>query len=125
MNERQLEDVWEALSDVFVDNEVDYPHIAERIVDVDHSLLKEIFFKDVAPHCGPDAMSNIPEIWEGYSKKKLAEGIREMKTRNEKSFISRLRYICFVAFCRFYFSDEWGKILTELNKLQQSQDMSH
>lgn len=114
LSEQRLAEVWQALSDAFVDNEVDYGWIARKVIDVDPVKLQHIFFEEVAPHCAPNVMTPIPPIWQGFDKEKLAVGIREMKSKNEKSAISNLRHKAFVIFLRARFRTEWRAIESKL-----------
>ena len=43
------EDMWFALSDIFVDNETDYKFIASKIKDTPHEVIKEALFYKLAP----------------------------------------------------------------------------
>ena len=113
---KRREEIWASLSDVFIDNEIDYGYIASQVADVDLPQLKEIFFSEVAPCCGRNLMSGIPPIWAGFCPKKLAEDIRTMQTRNSYSRIARLRHKTFVAYCRWYFQNEWNTLATEVEK---------
>lgn len=110
------EEVWEALSDAFVDKEVDYESIAKVVADVDPVELREIFFTEVAPHCGPNLMSPVPPVWTGFDRKALAQGIVDMQTRNRESLIARIRHRTFVCYLRHRFRDEWSAIETAVGK---------
>lgn len=116
MSDNQLEEVWEALSEVFVDNDVDYDRIAEVVADVNPAELQEIFFTEVAPHCGPNLMSAVPPVWTGFDRQVLAKGIREMQARNRESLIARLRHKAFVRYLRMHFRNEWQAIEAALAK---------
>jgi len=114
LSQHRREEVWESLSEVFVDNEVDYERIAKNVADIGLDNLKKIFFEEVAPYCGPNLMSPIPPIWSDFDKEKLPFGIRAMKSKNRRSVITNMRYEDFVVFSRFYFRKEWLAIETKL-----------
>jgi hypothetical protein len=120
LTDARREEVWEALSDVFVDNEIDYKCIASRVADIEISKLKEIFFNEVAPVCGPNLMMAIPVIWAGFNKKALSEDIREKLTLIRHSLIAWLRYKGFVFFCRWYFKNEWKEIVAAIGAIARS-----
>ncbi|MGE5385430.1 MAG: hypothetical protein ACM3SV_06010 [Betaproteobacteria bacterium] len=124
LSEHRREDVWEALSDVFVDNEIDYSYIAAQVADVDVRQLEEIFFNEVAPHCGPNLMSTIPPVWSGFDRRELANGIRAMQARNRDSLIARLRHKGFVVYCRRQFSGEWKTLIAALSSYHESAQKS-
>jgi hypothetical protein len=120
LGDERREDVWEALSEAFVDNEVDYAFIAGRVAGVDPARLEEIFFTEVAPYCGPNLMTPIPPVWAGFSRKPLIEGIREIPERIRRSPIAWLSHKGFVIFCRWHFRKDWRAIAAELETCKEN-----
>jgi len=118
LSDIRREEIWHALSDAFVDNEVDYSDIARQVADVDIEQLKKIFFTEVAPFCGPNLMDTIPIVWSGFSREHLCEGIKEKLEQTRYSWIAWLRYKVFIVLCRCYFLEEWKSIKSEVNKLK-------
>lgn len=116
LSDERREAIWEALSDAFVDSETDYRYIASRVADVSPIDLEEIFFTEVAPHCGSNLMSPIPPVWTGFERAELAKGIRAMLGDTRNSWIARLRYKGFVAYCRWHFRNEWQAIAGQLRQ---------
>jgi hypothetical protein len=114
LSDERREDIWEALSEAFIDNEVDYAFIARKVAGVDPVRLEEIFFTEVAPYCGPNLMTPIPPVWAGFSRKPLIEGIREKLEQIRRFPIAWMKYQGFVVFCRWYFRKEWRTIAAEL-----------
>lgn len=112
-DERQKE-IREALSEAFVDNEVDYAFLARGVAGVPLGELENIFFTEVAPHCGPNLMSAIPPVWAGFDRERLALGIRAMQARAARSTWGRLRHRLAVAFCRRRFGRLWDEIEAEV-----------
>ncbi|TJZ77314.1 hypothetical protein FAZ21_02925 [Chitiniphilus eburneus] len=45
--------IWAALSDIFIDNEVDFGWIARQVADVPLATLEHAFFEEVAPLVRP------------------------------------------------------------------------
>lgn len=123
LSDKQREEIWYALSDAFVDNEVDYEYIADRVKDIDIPQLKEIFFKEVAPVCGPNGMSTVPVVWAGFMKEDLIPSIRSYLRKIKFSPSAWYRYIVFVYFCKWYFKDEWESIVAALEKRRQNQSI--
>jgi hypothetical protein len=117
LTDARQEEVWEALSDAFVDNAVDYGDMARQVADVPPEQLEEIFFNAVAPYCGLNLMMPIPPIWQGFRRKALAEGIRAMQRRNKNSLMARLRHKGWVALCRCCFRNEWKAITNALRHI--------
>ncbi|WP_018914530.1 hypothetical protein [Thiomonas sp. FB-6] len=110
LTEQQREDVWEALSDAFIDNEVHYEFIARRIAGIPKAELQEIFFNEVAPQCGPNLLATIPPIWAGFDKESLAKCIRDMLQNNRRSRWARIRHRITVALFRRRFRRVWERI---------------
>jgi hypothetical protein len=113
LTEQQREDVWEALSDAFIDNEVHYEFIARRIAGIPKTELREIFFNEVAPQCGPNLLATIPPIWAGFDRESLAKCIREMLQSNRRSLWARFKYRITVALFRRRFRRVWERIESE------------
>lgn len=113
------EKIWEELSELFVDTETHYEWILPEVADIDPDLLKEIFFNEVAPCCGPNFMTPAPPIWTGFDTDRLVQGIREILENYKKSLFGKLKYKTNVIFCRWYFNDIWKEFFdkwAEYNK---------
>ena len=114
LTEQRRADVWEALSDAFIDNEVHYEFIARRIAGIPNAELREIFFNEVAPQCGPNLLTTIPPIWAGFDRESLAQCIREMLQNNRRSRWARIKHRITVALFRRRFRRVWERIEWEL-----------
>jgi hypothetical protein len=73
------EEVWYALSDAFVDNEDNYAFIARKVVNIDYTELKKMFFEDIAPICGQDLhpLVAIPSVWACFNQEALIDDIKK------------------------------------------------
>lgn len=87
-----IEDLWFFLSDLFVDNEVDYKFIADRISDYDLERIEFHLFYNVAPVCSINLEQTIPVIWEGFSKDELIKDIqaRGISSKNQITWKRKL-----------------------------------
>lgn len=74
--------LWEVLSDVFVDNVVDYASVARSLKGYDRSAIETAFFTDVAPACYSNVQAPIPPIWTAFDSRRLLD----------RAFIAYLRY---------------------------------
>lgn len=106
--------IWEALSEAFVDRDVDYALVAKDLVGIPVADLKEMFFAEVAPHCAPNLLTVVPPIWTGFEPESLARSIREMQARNRRCIGARLRHRLVVALYRVYFRRLWKRVEAEL-----------
>lgn len=114
LTEGRREDLWEALSDAFIDNHVNFEFIARRVEGVPIATVKEVFFSDVAPQCAFNVFDAIPPVWDGFDREGLAECIRAMHEHNRRSFFARWKHRASVACYRVVFRPCWQRIEQEL-----------
>lgn len=108
------EAVWEALSEVFVDNEVDFAAVARAVAGVPLPELERIFFEEVAPFCGPNLMTPVPPVWSGFSREPLVAGIRAQGERVRASRLAAWRHRLWVRCLRRFFATEWRTLRDNL-----------
>lgn len=116
LSEERRVDVWEGLSEAFVDNVVDYAALRRGVAGVPLDELKGIFFTEVAPHCGANLLAPAPPIWIGFDRDRLAIRIRTMLARARRSVWGRLRHRMAVVFCRWIFTPLWREVEAELRR---------
>jgi len=109
--------LWSALSEVFVDNEVDYTFIARQVAGFDRAMVQAAFYEDVAPACYSNMLAPIPPIWTGFDSTWLGETIERAQAARQRSALRRLRDRLFIAYLRRALKAEWAKIAQELDRL--------
>lgn len=109
--------IWSALSEVFVDNHVDYAWIACQVKDLDRSTVEAAFFEDVAPACYSNLMTPVPPIWTGFDETWLAGTIEASHQARRVSALRRLLDRVLIGYLRFRFKSEWAMIERELEQL--------
>ncbi len=114
LSDHRREDAWEALSEAFNDNAVDYRFIADEVDGIPPRQLQEILFNEVAPECAFNVLAVIPPVWTGFDRTSPAECIRHTQVRNRRSLLARLRHRIRVAFYRVRFCSHWERIEAEL-----------
>ncbi|WP_258912692.1 DUF7079 family protein [Pectobacterium odoriferum] len=62
-------DLCGALSDIFVDNEVDFKYISSIAKKFPVTIVEEILFEWVAPVCYTNLLTPAPSVWSGFDKK--------------------------------------------------------
>lgn len=117
MTREQRIQLWSALSDVFVDNEVDYGFIARQLQGHDRATAEAAFYEDVAPACYTNLLTPIPPIWTGFDSTWLCETIEQAQIARERSALRRLRDRIFIAYLRRVLKSEWARITQELDRL--------
>jgi hypothetical protein len=108
--------LWSALSDAFVDNEVDYAIIARQLAGFDRSTIERVFFEEVAPVCYSNLQAPIPPIWTAFESTWLTETIESTQEARRISTFRRLRDRAFVVYLRYRLKDEWLSIERELDR---------
>ncbi|WP_437420848.1 DUF7079 family protein [Stutzerimonas chloritidismutans] len=106
--------LWSALSDVFIDNEIDYPAIAREVAGYDRAAVKEAFFEEVAPVCYSNMQAPIPPIWTAFDSTRLADTIDSNQQARRTYRFHRMRHKVLVAYLRFRLRGEWSRIEREL-----------
>lgn len=109
--------LWSALSDVFVDNHVDYAGIARQLQGYDRAAAEVAFYEEVAPACYSNLLAPIPPIWTGFDSIWLSETIERNQAARQRSGLRRLRDRLFVAYLRRALQSEWVKITQALDCL--------
>jgi hypothetical protein len=119
LSEADREEIWDILSDLFIDNEVDFECIARQLaaIERDPERIKRILFAEVAPCCGRNLMAVIPPIWSGFDRASLIDEIRKTQAQNRNSIVARWRHNMFARYCRWYFREDWRKLAATLARI--------
>lgn len=116
LSQDDREFIWEVMSEFFVDNEVDYDLEAKRLKKFPRGVLREIFFREVAPVCGPNFLTPVPPVWQGFDAGDIKREINELLARRKKSLARRLLCEANISFYRFWLRDVWKKVDAALEK---------
>ncbi len=115
MAEREV--LWEVLAEVFVDQDVDYAALADRLDGVAPGVLEHIFFDEVAPYCGANLLAPAPPVWTGFARESLIAGIRAEVQRREASRLRALAARLAGRYWRRVYAAEWRSLLSHLRRL--------
>lgn len=108
-------DLCGALSDIFVDNEVDFKYIASVAKEFPVDTVEEILFEWVAPVCYTNLLTPAPSVWSGFDKKTLWIDICEYQ--NKKTFPTKCKHKILVSVLKVTYRKEWAILKYEM--LQQ------
>lgn len=108
--------LWSALSDAFVDNEVDYNAIARQLAGFDLATIEIALFEEVAPVCYSNLQAPIPAIWTAFDSTWLTETIESTQKARRTSTFRRLLDRGLVAYLRYRLKDEWLSIEHALDR---------
>lgn len=109
--------LWSALSEVFVDNPVDYSLIARQVAGFDRAIIQTAFYEDVAPACYTNLLAPIPPIWTGFDDAWLSATIEQAQATRQRSPLRRLNDSLFISYLRLVLKSEWAMIEKELDSL--------
>lgn len=100
-----------ALAEAFVDSNVDYASIAERIRGYDPKVVEDILYSEVAPVCFSNLETPVPPVWTGFQDEWLLEEIaKELKAR-EASLLRRCFDRLKVTWLRYSYSYIWKELM--------------
>jgi hypothetical protein len=108
-------DLCEVLSDLFVDNEVDFEYIARvaRAFPIAH--VEMVLFEWVAPVCYTNTLTPVPLIWTGFERDSLWAEIQSLRSKEAKAgFAKKLSITVRQFYLRRKFADEWRRLSTLL-----------
>lgn len=78
------------MSDVFVDNEIDYRDVALSLTrncpNMSLPLLRDAFFEEVTPALASNGMTPAPEVWTGFDSDKVCR-------KNKRNAIASKRFM--------------------------------
>ena len=83
--EKEKDYVWLALAEFFGDNEIDYDRHAAKVSAYPIQALKEIFFREVAPVCGPNMLTPMPPVWLSFDAEWVVSEIRNLQMHRESA----------------------------------------
>ena len=110
MTKKERADVRWALSDAFVDNEVDYAAIAKQTIEFDKHEIKRILFEEVAPICHSNLESTLPTIWLCFNREELEEDIEKMLIAQKGSWLKRKTNSLLVKWLKQKYKYIWTEI---------------
>lgn len=105
-----------ALAEAFVDNEVDYAYIAERIKPYDLKTVEDILYSEVAPVCFGNLETPVPPIWTGFKDEWLLDEIEKELLARQRSKVRRAFDKLKILWLRYSYRYIWKEILKSINK---------
>ncbi|MCO4209536.1 hypothetical protein M2R29_16455 [Aeromonas hydrophila] len=104
-------DLCEALSDIFVDNEVDFELIAQVARGFPVAHVEMVLFEWVAPVCYTNTLTPVPPIWTGFERDSLWAEIQCLLAREAKAGLAKKWFIMLRQFyLRQLFAEEWRRL---------------
>jgi hypothetical protein len=116
MTAKDRHDIYWALSDAFVDNEVDYESIARQTEDYDPLEIKRMLYEEVAPVCHTNFDCVIPIIWSAFDPEQLNSDIAQMLEARASSRLRRQRDKLLIRWLEFRYKYIWREISAHYRK---------
>ncbi|MFB9998175.1 MULTISPECIES: DUF7079 family protein [Providencia] len=113
MNTSQLftdKDLCAALSDIFVDNRVDYQYIASVAKHFPVEYVQVMLCRYVAPICYCNLLSPVPSVWTYFDADELWEDIGILKNKEQSIFGKFKRDLCTLYF-KNRLKPEWQELM--------------
>lgn len=118
---RERRNCWLLMSDLFVDNEVDYRAVAEALVpdcpNMNQAELKRTLSDEVAPVLGTNGLTPAPSVWMGFDGDYVIREVGERLSQQHLSLAARMKSIIWNSMCRLIFRSFWTDLQRELQKL--------
>nr|WP_283183355.1 hypothetical protein [Pseudomonas sp. PMCC200367] len=116
MTDEERSYVYWALSDAFVDTEVDYEAIARQTEDYDPEEIKRILYHEVAPICHTNLETVIPIIWSAFNLDNLKADIQKSLQARENSYLRRQKDKLLIRWLEFRYKYIWQEISKNYRK---------
>lgn len=114
-NQLTEDDLIEALSGLFIDNEIDYESIASVARAFPLEKVEHTLFSVVAPICHTNLSTPAPEVWLAFDREQLLESIKTLKAKRERAgFLSKIKHTVLDKYLRKQFSHEWSQLKSQL-----------
>lgn len=91
-------DLCAALSDIFVDNSVDYQYIASVAKHFPVEYVQMMLYRYVAPICYTNALTPVPPVWTFFDADELSDDIGILKKEEQSVFGKFKRDLCALYF---------------------------
>lgn len=110
--------VWMALSDLFIDNEIGYESIAERVAHLSIPEIQHILFYEVAPVCMSNLLALSPANAKGFTEDDVLPKVQQHLKKMKASTLYRQKVRIKAKFYRMFLKQDWLKIMEEIRHLQ-------
>nr|WP_314266789.1 hypothetical protein [uncultured Moellerella sp.] len=103
-------DLCAALSDIFVDNWVDYQYIASVAKHFPVEYVQVMLYRYVAPICYCNLLSPVPPVWTYFDADELWENIGILKNKEQSLFGKFKRDLC-TLYLKNRLKQEWQELM--------------
>ncbi|WP_122848386.1 DUF7079 family protein [Pseudomonas viridiflava] len=119
-SKREQRRLWLALSDLFVDVEVDYKQVAQVAKDYAIEEVEFALFERVAPVCMSNMLTPAPPVWGGFSEEQLVEDIECLVNKRAiQGVLGRCQIAVGGCLIRLISSGVWAKLKLEIEMVRK------
>ncbi len=114
--------VWMALSDLFIDNEISYEGIAERVAHLPISEVERILFYEVAPVFMSNLLTFKTNNSKGFSEEYVISSINKHLLNLQNSWLYRKKVAAKIKFYKFCLKQDWQKLVAQMCQAQKASE---
>lgn len=119
---RSLDDkeaVWMALSDLFVDGDIDHEHIANQVLHLSISEVEQILFYEVAPVCMSNLLMPAPTVCERFSESYVLPRVRQHLDKMQSNQFYQRKILLKIKLYRIFLKHDWLKLMARMRRAQK------
>lgn len=119
LNEKEA--VWMALSDLFIDNEINHEYIAKRVAHLTIPEIEHILFYEVAPICMSNLLVPTPTVWEGFDEDYIIPEIQQHLQEMQSNWLYNHKVLLKIRFYKVFLNKDWSKLMVKVSQEQAKQ----
>ena len=115
------EAVWMALSELFVDNEIDHKNIANRVSHLTISEVEQILFNEVAPVCMSNLLMPMPTVCKSFDEDYVVNNVQQHLDKMHSHRFYRRKILLKAKFYKVVLKQDWLKLMARMRRAQKEQ----
>lgn len=115
------EAVWIALSDLFVDHDINHEQIANQIAHLSISEVAQILFYEVAPVCMGNLLMPTPIVCERFSEGYVVSRVTQHLQKMQSNRFYRRTVLLKITLYRIFLKQDWLKLMARMRRAQKKQ----
>jgi len=115
------EAVWMALSDLFIDNEINHGYIAKQVAHLTINEIEQILFYEVAPICMSNLLVPTPSVCQGFHEDYIVPEIHQHLQEMESNWLYNHKVLLKIKFYKVFLKQDWLKLTAKISQEQEEQ----
>lgn len=115
------EAVWIALSDLFVDHDINHEQIANQIAHLSISEVAQILFYEVVPVCMGNLLMPTPIVCERFSEDYVVSRVTQHLQKMQSNRFYRRTVLLKITLYRIFLKQDWLKLMARMRRAQKKQ----